>query len=183
MASRTQSENPSARKNKGIPDDGRNSRRPLTHERLLSRLHYDPDTGILRWIAGHLSGKVAGFEHADHLRIGIDGVSYYAQRIIWFYMTGAWPESRIDHRNLNGIDNRWGNLRQATPTQNMANARGRRKSSTLPKGVYYCGSRYRARITKNHVTLSLGVFGSIEEASAAYLTKAKELFGEFARAS
>jgi hypothetical protein len=166
--------------NYGLPNDARGL---LSQSRVKEVLQYSPESGELRWIDGPHAGLVAGFAHDGHLRIGIDGITYYAHRIVWLYMTREWPESRVDHRDLDGFNNRWENLRQATVSQNKANGRAYRKSSTLPKGVYHCGARYRARITKDGRTISLGVFGTAEAASGAYLARAQKIFGEFARAA
>lgn len=162
----------------GLPNDRRGL---LTRKRVGELLRYSPESGELRWVGGQRAGLVAGFRHEDHLRIGIDGLSYYAHRVIWLYVTGEWPTSRVDHHDLDGLNNRWKNLRLATVSQNKANGRVYRKAALLPKGVYHSGSRYRARITKDGETLSLGVFDTIAAASSKYLAKANEIFGEFAR--
>src|SRR5688500_6023762 len=48
----------------------------------------------------------------------------------------AGPNQRVDHRNGNGLDNRKANLRFATHTQNMRNARKRSTGTSQYKGVY-----------------------------------------------
>jgi hypothetical protein len=51
------------------------------------------------------------------------------------------------------------------------------------KGVAFVPQRrkWRARITKGGRRYSLGNYETAEEAHAAYIAKARELFGEFAR--
>ena len=84
---------------------------------------------------------------------------------------------QIDHINGNGLDNRKENLRLATASQNMQNRKGWGK---FPKGVKlnkYTG-KYEARFQMNKQYFHLGNFDTVEEASQAYQTKAKEYFGE-----
>jgi hypothetical protein len=98
-------------------------------------------------------------------------------------MTGRWPVGPIDH--INGIrnDNRWFNLREATPAQNSQNMRARDNSRSGFKGVTWKASerRWRARITWNGQQHFLGYFDTAEAAAAAYSTAADRLFGDFAK--
>lgn len=160
----------------------------LTHERLKELLHYDPETGVFtrlvdtgkgRFKAGTVSGGVSGGRYRAQW---IDGKSYLEHRVAWFWMTGCWPKYQIDHKNLDKCDNRWSNLRESTISQNAMNRCGRAASGM--KGVYFvknekkCGSkRWRAIINGRH----LGLFNTLEEAGAAYISAAKVLHGEFAR--
>jgi hypothetical protein len=81
----------------------------------------------------------------------------------------------VDHKNHNGLDNRRGNLRVVTRSQNGGNSRPRR---SLPKGVYKNHERWMARIGKENKYL--GTFDTIEEAAAAYDAAAVSRFGEAA---
>ena len=76
----------------------------LTQERLKELLSYDPATGIFAWKTrrNQLSdiGQRAGTIHVCGYRvIRIDESGYQAGRLAWFYMTGQWPKSEIDHKN------------------------------------------------------------------------------------
>ncbi|NKM86345.1 HNH endonuclease [Rhizobium laguerreae] len=166
--------------------------KPITvsHERLLTLFHYDPETGVFTRLVttrGRAqAGAVAGSPHgAGYLRISIDHQDYLAHRLAWFYMTGEdVPEGyEIDHENTVPSDNRWQNLRLATSSQNKCNAI--RKGRTLPKGVslHAESGRYIAQITIRGEAVFLGRFDSPLDAAKAYAFAANDLHGQFARAA
>lgn len=165
----------------------------LTHDELLRRLSYDPETGRFTWmidLGRHKKGDLAGSpDKAGYVVIylRIDGVqkSFRAHRLAWFYVHGRWPDGDIDHRDLEHSDNRIGELREATRSQNMANTSAYKDSTTGIKGVSFDKRRgkYYARIMKDGQVYHLGSFADVEAASAAYIEAATRLFGEFARAA
>lgn len=166
----------------------------LTAEYLRQILQYDPETGVLIWrfrtnvpthVNSRLAGKPAGSGHRTprnvHRRLIIDGYKVMAHRVIWCMMTGAFPEHWIDHINGVGMDNRWRNLRTATPQQNAANRRfpaGATKGITKRSGC--TDAPYVAQIRVNGKTTRLGRFATIAEGEAAYAAAAREAFGSFA---
>lgn len=160
----------------------------LTAERLRSLLSYCRLTGEFRWrVAKDRSikpGDLAGNMRPNgYVIIGIDGRYYVAHRLAWLHVTGEWPKSQLDHRDLNKSNNRFVNLREATMSQNCANKRCQSNNLCGVKGVTRVGGRYYARIRKHGILHHLGSFATAEEAGAAYLQAAHRLFGEFARAS
>lgn len=174
MADLTQSQNLCARK-------------PLTHERLLEVLHYDPETGIFTWKVRTSNrvrvGAIAGTPTTrGYHEIHIDGVRYPAHQLAWFYFYGEWPTYLVDHESNIGTQNWIKNLRPANKSQNNANSKGH--SRTGFKGVaLHRPGRWVAQIQKDGRNIYLGIFRSPELAHEAYVAKAKELFGSFARAS
>jgi hypothetical protein len=90
------------------------------------------------------------------------------------------PRSDVDtdHHDGDTLNNRRSNLRDATRTQNNANAvkRGGIYGSRF-KGVYRCGKRWTAQVRNKHI----GCFRSEVNAATAYNFAAYELFGEFSR--
>jgi hypothetical protein len=165
----------------------------LTHARLRKLLDYDPSTGTFTWLTdkGHCrAGSVAGSAFTvcrpprkplTYWRIGVDWQYYYAHRLAYFWMTGAWPPHQIDHKDLNGLNNRWDNLRPCTRGQNAANRPKSANNVSGLKGVHRCpeGDRFRASCGVNY----LGRFDTPDEAHAAYVREAKRRYGEFARAA
>jgi len=162
---------------------------------LLKRIiDYDPNTGEFQWkerddvppkVNTRHAGKVAGGaqkrNHTTYCGICISQKQYLAHRLAWLYMTGDWPSSEIDHRDCNGLNNRWNNLRLATPSQNGANKRARNglKGVSFVKRI----SRFHAKIKFHGLTRHIGYFDTAEEAHAAYMAAAKDLQGEYARAA
>lgn len=162
----------------------------LSHARLKELLSYNRRTGLFRWRKkrnGIRPDRQAGSPSGHgYISIMIDGVSYGAHNLAWFYVTGEWPPRRLDHRDLVKGNNRWRNLRLATGSQNSANIRAR--SSSGFKGVYERRGRtlakpFQATITVEGKFHHLGYFSTAKLAGAAYMAAAQHHFGEFARGS
>ncbi len=152
----------------------------LTQERLRELLSYDPETGAWRC---RPTGRVVGYADHGYLRIIIDGRKYYAHRLAFLYMTGELPPQGVDHKDTDGLNNKWNNLRLATKSQNGANRSHQKTNRCGVKGVSFCSftGRWRADIRSDGKTINLGRFDSIESASEAYARAAEQTFGEFAR--
>lgn len=154
----------------------------LTAARLREVLHYDPATGVfIRRIATSNSvqvGDVVGSPHSrGYLEASVDGHSCLLHRLVWLYMTGAWPDDGIDHRDGDKRNNRWLNLRDATQQLNAENVRvARAHNRTGVLGVTRLPSgRFRASIGVNRRLKHLGVFDSTAEASCVYLAAKRRL--------
>lgn len=140
----------------------------LTPERLRELLHYDPETGIF---TRRDSGVVAGgIEVSGRITVGIDGKRFYAYRLAWLYMCGYWPTEDIDHIDGNKRNDRIGNLREATKSQNAQNLSKRKKNKHGLVGVCWDRSRqkWKASIIVNGKTINAGRFPTPELAHAAY---------------
>lgn len=165
---------------------------PLNLGILHALLDYNPTTGELIWkprgtkqFDNRYAGQLAGCVHKvrGHIYIDIEGRSYLAHRVIWLMMTGEWPEFQIDHRDTNRANNVWKNLRSATHNQNQHNAARRKDNTSGYKGVSRVGLKWKATIMCDRKNVYLGLYGSPKEAHMAYIEKADELHGEFARVS
>jgi hypothetical protein len=160
---------------------------PLTHAELTRLFDYDPETGVFTArVARHSVriGAKAGCVAPDgYIQISVYGKKYKAHRLAWFYMYGCWP-SEIDHINLDKIDNRFSNLREATNAQQNSNRPAQRNNACGKKGVHFAkhASKWRAQIMKDKRFIHIGYFDSIEAAHRAYAAAARIHFGEFARA-
>ena len=162
----------------------------ITGDRLKELLSYNPETGDFTWIAApsirkpQFVGTKAGASVGEgYWRIQIDGCSYLAHRLAWFYVYGQWPDHHLDHINCSRSDNRIANLRKATQAQNLWNMLPRPNKL---KGAYRVVQKsgaiaWRSMITRNGERTDLGVFPTAEDANAAYAIEAQKLSGEFVR--
>src|SRR5687768_12460870 len=94
----------------------------LTAERLRSILQYDPETGAFTR-DGRSVGTLAA---RGRITIKIDGVRHYAHRLAWLYVTGVHADGDLDHRDVDGTNNRFANLRECHDSTNQANRKRQR---------------------------------------------------------
>lgn len=160
---------------------------------------YDPLTGIFLWrhrpehhfekphlartwnarLAGSPAFGSRGKGGYAQCEVAYEGrrVRLRASRVAYKIITGE-EHYLIDHKNQIPDDDRFSNLRVATPVQNNWNVSGR-PSKVLPKGVHFAKGRFSARIALDGRKLHLGVFNSPSEAHAAYCAKAITAHGTF----
>ena len=155
----------------------------ITAERLRELLSYDRETGVFLWVKRTSNririGDPAGRDNGNgYVRINLDGRSYYAHRLAWLYVHGVFPTDVIDHRDGNGRNNAFDNLRAATQMQNGQNMLMSRRHGTSG----YCGvswskqkGRWEAHITVGYRKRNLGFYSSPEDAARAYLLAKQEL--------
>ena len=87
----------------------------------------------------------------------------------------------VDHKNGSTLDCRRANLRHATRGQNNSNSRVQKRNKSGLKGVTPRRNAWRAQITVDGRTRSLGTYPTPEEAHAVYAEHAIRHFGEFAK--
>jgi len=154
----------------------------ITPERLRELLSYDPETGVfIRLITTSNRaprGSVAGRNNGNgYLRMMLDGQTYYAHWLAWFYVYGTWPDNEIDHRDGDGTNNRIDNLRQATHAQNGQNQPLRITNKSGMPGVSWSKlhSQWEAYIWVNLKKKYLGLFDDVKDAGEAYLNAKQNL--------
>jgi len=161
---------------------------PLSHAELQRVLSYSPDVGVWRRrvpCGGNKVGDVAGRVDPDgRTRIKINGRTYSAYRLAWFYMTGEWPPNQVDHKDGDPSNDRWDNLRLATQSQNKCNGPRQRNNKSGYKGVSFKMDmgKWRAAIKANGKYHHLGYFCSPSLAHLKYRLAAVKYHGEFRRA-
>lgn len=150
-------------------------------EMLWDRFDYKPLTGQLIWRVAPsnkpwLLNKPAGYKSSSYVWIRLACFSYspfVAHRIAWAWVAGEDPgQMEVDHVDMNRQNNRWNNLRLANNSQQTANTRKRKGTSSKYKGVCITtirGKQYIiASITVNGVKKHLGCFDTEEAAHEAW---------------
>lgn len=159
----------------------------ITQSRLKELLSYNEKSGEFVWkISRGRNAKIGDLAGCKNLNgywiIGVDHRPYRAHRLAWLFVFGLWPKADIDHINGVRTDNRIGNLREATRSENLANKKCQSNNRCGVKGVYlHHDGRFRAQVRMNGKNIHLGLFDTAEQANSAYFEKAKQLFGVFAR--
>ncbi len=153
----------------------------ITQALVRNLFDYNPVIGDLvrkidagaRGKAGYVAKSVSG---NGYYQVRINGVKQMVHRVIWLWMTGAWPKNEIDHINHNPIDNRWGNFREVTHQENGRNQRMGRNNTSGVNGVSRNGTSWVARISVKGKCINLGSFHSVSAAAAAR-KEAEVVFG------
>lgn len=151
----------------------------------------DPAAGSLVWknppknhprLKGCDAGSPrTGGSGKTYIHIKRDKVAIKRGWLIFLWLNGRWPVECLDHRDGDSTNDRSGNIREATVTQNAWNHHKRAKRADLPVGVRSIQSgRYQARIAHNKKVIHLGAFDTPEQAHSIYLAKRRELYHEFA---
>lgn len=162
-----------------------------TPEVLRQLLDYHPDTGKLFWkerdaywfIDRHntakqsrdafntrRAGKEAFTANLSGYKTGrIFGSQFLAHRVAWTIYYGAPPLANIDHINGIGSDNRIINLRDVSQKENLRNSRRASNNTSGHAGVSFHkqAGKWQAGIKIDGKRIGLGLFATLEEASAA----------------
>ncbi len=154
----------------------------LTQERLKEVIHYDPETGVMKWIAHRqrpdMVGKRLGsVDNNGYIKVWIDGKQYRVHRLAFLYMTGSFPKI-ADH--LDGVtsNNKFSNLRDATKSingQNMKRARKDNLSGFLGVSTHKKSGKFDARIHTDGVGKYIGRFDTAELAHSAYIDEKRKI--------
>lgn len=161
----------------------------LTQQRLRELVDYNPETGVFLWRSntskypaqslkreGKLASTVNG--HGYNL-LYLDGEKFYASRLAWLYMTGRWPDAYIDHENQARADDRWVNLREATPSDNSQNRKLPSNNTSGCRGVIPQNGGWIVRVTVRGKVHYGGTFRNFDDAVIAREAMAIRLHGEF----
>jgi len=150
----------------------------ITQAELKELLHYDKDTGVFTWLVakrkGSKVGDIAGcisqkMKCKQYIQIGVNGKYYLAHRLAWLYVYGSFPKNEIDHKDGQGMNNKFSNLREVTHLENGKNQRLMAHNKSGVTGVHWCNTYcvWRAAIEVNRKKISLGSYATIQEAAAA----------------
>jgi|FLOH01.1.fsa_nt_gi hypothetical protein len=148
-------------------------REKLTQERLYEVLDYDPETGIFVWNIEHGAGRpslgdIAGcVSNANGYRyINIDCHTYRSSRLAFMFMEGYFPEYFVDHKDRVRDNDKWNNLRHATPSCNSRNCKLRKNNKSGVTGVSWhkTSKQWYSNIRADGRPIYLGASKKINEA-------------------
>jgi len=157
-----------------------NAAEKLTQARLRALVEYNPNTGVMTWLAkshpnssrkpGQSVGSVNG---QGYLITRIDGRWYRVHRLAWFYEFNEWPEV-VDHINGDRLDNSIANLRATTVLGNNQNY-AKHRAGIEPNVSKRKDGKWEAYISKTKSSTGkkqhLGLFATKEAALKALSTQ------------
>jgi hypothetical protein len=138
--------------------------------RFKQEFKYNPETGEFR---GRSGKKLVAS------KVRVDGDHMPKTSLIWFIMTGRWPQNRIDHIDRNRHNNKWSNLREVTASQNSLN-RIRINGNGFPGVHKVREGTYQVRINNAEgIRVHVGTYATAEIAAGAYKEASRKFHGEF----
>lgn len=122
--------------------------------------------------------EVGCLDAHGYCKLWIGGRVAKRSHIVWWKKTGEWPTSIVDHEDKNRANDKIGNLRLATYSENALNKDGGYKGfKGLPKGVRLDGinsrNPYEVKLFRHKKTIFLGRYPTTEVASQAYIIGAQ----------
>lgn len=112
-------------------------------------------------VAGTLQQHSSNPERKDW-KVGVDGVKYFASRVIYYMTTGEDPgDSQVDHIDQNWLNNNIWNLRlDVDRSVQQVNSPKRRNNTSGVMGVHWHKSsgKWMAQVNKNGKDKYLGVY-------------------------
>ena len=137
----------------------------------------DRDFDLVKPYRWHLSG--GGYAIAT-IRVGSMRKTITMQRLILGMC--EYDTEQVDHANRNRLDNRRGNLRTCSASQNAQNRMRRPGGSSSFKGVGWDRKygKWRATLCVHGQQRHIGYFHSEQEAAQAYDQAALQEHGQFA---
>lgn len=155
----------------------------LTPAEIAELFTYNPETGDLFWkvkpcdriMVGQRAGTLNGM---GYYQVRYKQKIYLVHRVAWAITHGEWPPQLLDHENRVRSDNRIGNLRPFTQSQNMHNATVSKRNSSGAMGVdwHKKSGKWRASICVEGDHRYLGIFTNKDDAIAARKQAESELF-------
>lgn len=124
-------------------------------------------------VKGSISGK--------YYRVRVDGKRYGVHQIVFFMFHNYLP-SKIDHIDLNKLNNRIENLRAATDTENARNKSMPKRNTSGAKGVSWHkpNESWRVQIKISNCVHHIGYFKDFELAELVATEARNKYHGAFA---
>lgn len=131
---------------------------------------------------GSIAGWVTVCNGRFYRKMNIKRKVLYVHRVIFNLHHGYLPKY-IDHIDGNSLNNKIENLREASQSQNMANARKKSTNTSGYKGVTFRKDtkKWQSAIMVNGKHISLGSYKDKKDAAMAYEAGALKYYKEFAK--
>ena len=128
------------------------------------------------------SGKVAGAlnRKTGYRIIQLQGLHYREHVVVFFLHHGRWPESILDHKNGNKLDNHPSNLRESDHSKNAQNSKTSTRNTSGVRGVSFnkLRKKWKVKVTLEGVDYHGGWFDKFEDAKSKAISMRKELHKE-----
>lgn len=146
------------------------------------RFHFPSDHGYKIFTARFPGKEALTATGVGGYKTGaISGKKYYAHRVVWCVVHGAWPTHVIDHIDGNPQNNRIENLRHVTQRTNTRNRRLSSNNTSGAPGVRWdkLSKVWVAEVYENGKVKRLGSYGNLEIAKEVRrIAEAKRGFHE-----
>jgi hypothetical protein len=161
--------------------------RPQTNrEEVLKHFEYDRSAGALIWklptsMRVHEGDSAGCLNGHGRVVISFLGKGFFRAHLVWLLENGALPPDglEVDHRDRDRKNDRIGNLRLATASQNRANSsRSSANNATRHKNIYMKGKKLIVRVIGAGRSVQKS-FYTLEEAIRFRNIAVKEIHGEF----
>jgi hypothetical protein len=128
-----------------------------------------------------IGSKAGTLDKDGYVCIKIDKKIYKSHRLIYLYHHGNLP-TFIDHIDSNKSNNKIENLRSATNSENVKNAKLRKDNSSGIKGVNWhkVTKKWAVQISVNGQKKHIGIFDDLELASLVAQEARNKFHKEFA---
>ncbi len=162
------------------------ARKGLTNPPNPSIMEVDGRSGLKPQFIGHRAGTLS--KSTNRWYISIFGHRHGAHQWAWLYMTGVWPSTSVDHIDRDPTNNRWGNLRLASPVEQNCNRpwkdgktvkEGGMRGTQMKRHKPHHAPTWTAIIQHGHRRYYLGAYRTTEEAHEAYVAAGRLIKGEF----
>jgi hypothetical protein len=151
----------------------------IDRDYAMSLLAYDQATGLMTWKVRkaqriHVGDRAGRPNTTGYLQVRIDGRIHCIHRLAWLFVHGVMPKCDVDHVDRDRSNNRIGNLRLASRSENIENTLRRSTNKSGFKGVFWhkAAGRWHAAIQSKGVKTMLGSFADPEMAAKAYAVAA-----------
>ena len=157
----------------------------ITQKEIKEIASYDKETGIFTRLTRPCNSVNIGDElgYLKKCKSGLmylsteyKGHQYLLHRLAFLDVDGKFPDGDVDHKDGNGLNNKWNNLRVVDAIENGKNRKLNHNNESGYQGVsfYNLTKKWRAAISVDGKKKHLGYFDTFEEAKERRVIAEKE---------